>query len=81
MVCEYISSVLDQEVRGLKYLIGSQSFPSYSVATKLNYSSDSIRRLNFTNKIKIKIESKKFLLKHYNQKPLVVGRQMPHLIA
>ena len=46
MVCEYTSSVLDREVRGLKYLSGSQSFPSYKVATRLNYSSDAIRRLN-----------------------------------
>ena len=29
VVCEYISSVLDREVRGLKYLSGSQSFPSF----------------------------------------------------
>ena len=29
VVCEYICSVLDRKVRGLKYLIGSQSFPSY----------------------------------------------------
>ena len=47
MVCEYISSVLDREVHGLKYLSGSQSFPSYQVATKLNYSNDTIRHLNF----------------------------------
>ena len=29
VVFEYICSVRDQEVRGLKYLGGSQSFPSY----------------------------------------------------
>ena len=29
MVCEYICSVRDREVRGLKYLSGIQSFPSY----------------------------------------------------
>ena len=44
---EYICSVHDQEVRELKYLSGSQSVPSYLVATRLNYSSDTIRRLNF----------------------------------
>ena len=60
MVCEYICSVFDREVLGLKYLSESQSFTSYLVATRLNYSSDTICRLNFTNKIKIEIESKKF---------------------
>ena len=29
VVFEYICSVLDREVRELKYLSGSQSFPSY----------------------------------------------------
>ena len=29
VVCEYTCSVLDLEVPGLKYLSGSQSFPSY----------------------------------------------------
>ena len=29
VVCEYICSVVDREVRGLKYLSGSQYFPSY----------------------------------------------------
>ena len=29
VVCEYICSILDREVRGLKYLSGSQAFPSY----------------------------------------------------
>ena len=47
MVCEYICCVRDQEERGLKYLSGSQSFPRYKVATRLNYSSNTIRRLNF----------------------------------
>ena len=27
-ICEYICSFLDREVQGLKYLSGSQSFPS-----------------------------------------------------
>ena len=43
MVCEYICFILDRELRGLKYLSGSQSFPSYYVATRLNYSSDTTR--------------------------------------
>ena len=47
MVCEYICSVHDQEMYGLKYPSGSQSFPSYKVATRLNYLSDTIGRLNF----------------------------------
>ena len=47
VVCEYISSVYDREVRRLKYLSGSQSFPSYQVAARLNYSRDTIRRLKF----------------------------------
>ena len=46
-VCDYICSVLDREVRELKYLSRSQFFPSYSVATRLNYSSDTASRLNF----------------------------------
>ena len=29
VLCEYICSVLDRDVRELKYLSGSQSFPSY----------------------------------------------------
>ena len=60
MVCEYICCVRDREERGLKYLSGSQSFPRYKVATKLNYSSNTIRRLNFKKLIKIEIESKNF---------------------
>ena len=47
VVCDYICSVLDRAVRGSKYFSGSQSFPSYQVAIRLNYSSDTIRRLNF----------------------------------
>ena len=29
VICEYICSVLDREVRELKYLSGSQCFPNY----------------------------------------------------
>ena len=29
VVCEYVCSILDREVGGLKYFSGSQSFPSY----------------------------------------------------
>ena len=47
MVYEYICSVLDREVGELKYLCGRQSFPSYLVATRLNYSSDTASHLNF----------------------------------
>ena len=47
VVYEYICSVLDQKVCELKYLSGSQSFPSHKVATRLNYSSDTASRLNF----------------------------------
>ena len=46
-ICQYIFSVLDRGMCGLKYLSRSQSFPSYQVATRLNYSSDTTSRLNF----------------------------------
>ena len=54
VVCEIYCSILDREVRGLKYLSGSQSFPSYLVATKLDYSIDTASRLNLRSKFKLK---------------------------
>ena len=35
MVCEYISSVRDREVRGLKYRSGSQSFLAIKLESDL----------------------------------------------
>ena len=43
---------------GLKCISGSQSFSSYLVATKLNYSIDTASRFNFKRKIKVEIESR-----------------------
>ena len=56
--CEYICSVLDREVRCSKYRSRSQSSPSCLVAARLNYSSDTIIRLNFKKEIKVEIEPK-----------------------
>ena len=48
--CKYICSVLNREVRVLKYFGRSQSSPSCLVVVKINYSSDTISRLNFKKK-------------------------------
>ena len=55
VVCQYIGSVHDREVRDSKHLSRSQSSPSCQVA---NYSSDTINRLIFINKIKVEIGQK-----------------------
>ena len=47
-----------------KYLSRSQSSPSCLVAARLNYSSDTISRLNFKNKIRVKIEQKFYCKRH-----------------
>ena len=46
-----------------KYLSSSQSFPSYQVAVRTNYSSEIISRLNFKKK-KIKVEIEPKILLH-----------------
>ena len=43
MVCEYICSILDREVRGLKYLSGSESFPRSQVAESREFILEAFR--------------------------------------
>ena len=71
MICEYISSVLDREVRGLKYiLVEANFFPSYKLQPELI-----IRAILYVATIlRIKLRLR------YNQKISIEPKSVVHTI-